>query len=497
MKESEFAVAADQALPLTDASPRPLSTSAGAKLRGRMGVSEVALSVVAFASPLTTAWGYLPFVIYFAGLGAPLTFLVATAILLVFSVGYVRMSRFSPTPGAFYSIIATGLNKPLGLGAAFLAALGYLLIGTGVYTFFGIVSTDLIASFGGPEIAWYWGTLLCIAVVALFGYVGVEFAAKTLVFLMIIEVAVVVIFDIAVAVQGGADGLSAEPFSIGTFFEGQVGLGIMYAMVMFIGFEASAIYREEARDPEKTIPRATYISVLFIGLFNAVAVWAVIMSVGPDNAVQAATDDPAGMFPGGYVDFIGSTAKDVASVLVITAVFASCLSTHNVFTRYLYNLGVDRALPASLGKAHPEQRSPYIASVTATCISTVFVLGVIISRGDPSAYYGSVAGIGSLSVLFIMLLASIAVPLYFRNHKTSGGNRLWAEKIAPLLAALGLGAIVAMALANANDFLVATTGMSIFFIACIVSVFLAGVVIALVLKTRRPESFARIGRQAD
>jgi hypothetical protein len=60
------------------------------KLRGRMGVAEVMLTVLAFSSPLTVAWGYLPFVIVFAGIGAPVSFLVAGVILLFFSVGYGR-----------------------------------------------------------------------------------------------------------------------------------------------------------------------------------------------------------------------------------------------------------------------------------------------------------------------------------------------------------------------------------------------------------------------
>ena len=102
------------------------------QLRGHMGVVEVALSVLAFSSPLTTAWGYLPFVIFFAGVGAPMAFLVAMVVLMLFSVGYVTMSRGIPNPGAFYSFIAHGLNKSLGLGSAFLATIGYFLLISGV-----------------------------------------------------------------------------------------------------------------------------------------------------------------------------------------------------------------------------------------------------------------------------------------------------------------------------------------------------------------------------
>lgn len=462
-----------------------------------MGAPEVSLSVLAFTSPLTTAWGYLPFVIYFAGLGAPVTFIVAAVILAVFSVGYLRMSKHSPNPGAFYSLIAIGLSKPLGLGSAFLATFGYLLLNTGVYAFLGIVVSDTVTSLGGPQISWQWVALFGIALVGVVGYIGIEFAAKTLVVIMSIEIVVVTVFIAAVLFQGGADGISFKPWSLSAFFDGQVGLGIMYAMVMFIGFEATAIYREEAKNPDKTVPRATGVAVAFIGIFNAVATWMLINAVGPDNAVQLSTDDPAHMFPNGYSEFVGTTAKDIASILVIVGVLACTLAIHNVFARYLYNLGVDHALPRALGKAHPKMGSPHNASVSATALSLVLIMAVIITGTDPSAFYGSVAGIGSLCVLFLMVLTSVAVPVYFWKYRTPGGSgSLWAEFVAPSIAAVILAIIVGMALFNATDFLVATPAMSAIFIAGITAVFLAGVAVAIRLKKTRPDSYLRIGRQA-
>lgn len=157
------------------------------KLRGNMGALEVALTVLAFSSPLTVAWGYLPAVIYFGGVGAPISFLVAMALLLLFSVGFVAMSRGIPNPGAFYSFIAHGLHKTLGLGSAFLATLAYLLIISGITAFFGIALDALIEGFGGPSIPWFLLSVGLTVVVGVFGYIGIEFSAKTLAGFMVIR----------------------------------------------------------------------------------------------------------------------------------------------------------------------------------------------------------------------------------------------------------------------------------------------------------------------
>lgn len=467
------------------------------RLRGHMGVLEIALTVMAFASPLTTAWGYLPFVIIFAGIGAPLAFVIAMLLLLVFSVGFVKMSRSIPNPGAFYAFITAGLSRPMGLAGSFLATVAYLLILSGVTAFFGIVSSALIANLtGGFSIPWYVLTFVLIALVAVFGYVGIEVSAKTLSFFLIIEVLLVAAFDFAVVAKGGADGgRSLEPWSWGAFTHGNMALGVMFAIVMFMGFEATAIFREEARDPDKTIPRATYLSVGFIGLFNGVTVWLLIVASGIGESVGLAESDPAGMFPAAYGTYLGVFLKDVTTALVLTSVFASALATHNIFSRYTYNLGVDGALPHRLGAVHKTQGSPYVASVAASLVTAALIAVVAISGTDPGVFYGRAAGVGSLCIMILMFFTMVAVVVHFKRGPSGGTDSKWSTLVAPTIAGLGLLVIIALALANANAFMGSTTGLSIIFIAGIVALFVLGLVIALRLKATKPEVYARLGRR--
>ncbi|MBC7974772.1 MAG: APC family permease, partial [Myxococcales bacterium] len=53
-----------------------------------------------------------------------------------------------------------------------------------------------------------------------------------------------------------------------------------------MGFEATTIYSEEARDPDRTIPLATYASVLLIGCFYSLSVWTVVNGVGIDRLLS-------------------------------------------------------------------------------------------------------------------------------------------------------------------------------------------------------------------
>ena len=84
-----------------------------------LGVIGIVFMVVAAAAPITVVAANFPIIISVSGsLGAPLMILVATAILLLFSVGFSWMTPHVPDAGAFYSYIDRGLGRRAGLQAA-------------------------------------------------------------------------------------------------------------------------------------------------------------------------------------------------------------------------------------------------------------------------------------------------------------------------------------------------------------------------------------------
>ena len=88
--------------------------------------------------------------------------------------------------------------------------------------------------------------------------------------------------------QGGADGLSGASFTPSAVFSpGMFGV-LAFCFAAFMGFESTALYRPEARRPERTIPRATYAAVIFMALFYCLVVWAIIQAFGNEGVIAAA-----------------------------------------------------------------------------------------------------------------------------------------------------------------------------------------------------------------
>jgi amino acid transporter len=301
------------------------------RLGGRLGPAAIVFMVVAAAAPLTVVAGTFPIGIA-AGNGAayPASYVVCTAVLLLFAVGFTAMTRHVPGAGAFYTYVTHGLGRHTGLGAAFLALLSYTAVQGGVYGYIGAAVNDLVTSHGGPNVPWYLYALVMMAVVGTLGYRHIELSGKVLGVLLICEVGIVVVINVAVMGRGGAGGMSTAAFDPGAFFSGAPGIALIFALAGYIGFEATAVFRDEARDPARTIPRATYLALLLIGGFYAVSSWVMVSAWGDEGAVQLATDNPAGMLTETATRYGGSMTGDLVQIFLITSLFAALLSFHNV-----------------------------------------------------------------------------------------------------------------------------------------------------------------------
>jgi len=181
---------------------------------------------------------------------------------------------------------------------------------------------------------------------------------KVLGTLLIAETGILALLAAAILVKGGAHGLSLASFAPAHIVTGGMGSVLALAFGAFIGFEATAIYREEARTPNRTVPRATYVAVGFLGLFYAFISWVIIQAFGNTGAVQAASEDPAGMFFTAMNTYVGSWATDLMRVLIVTSLFARCSPSTTRSPATPTRWRPRARCPASSAASTPSTRAP-------------------------------------------------------------------------------------------------------------------------------------------
>jgi amino acid transporter len=472
--------------PAAPATAAPPADDAGGRgLRGSIGVVGIVFLVVAAAAPLTAIGGALPVMLAIGnGAGNPMAYVVAAVVLLLFSVGYAAMSRHVVDAGAFYAYVSKGLGTPVGVGAAGLALLTYTAIQAAIYGLAGATAQGLSTQYGGPDLPWWVWAFLFMAVVGLLGYRNIDVGTKVLGVLLTLEIGVIAVVAGAVLAQGGADGIDVRSFTPSAFFSGAPGISIMFAVASFIGFEATAIYGEEARNPRRTVPLATYLAVVLIGAFYALSSWAIVLAFGSDGVVAAAQADTAGLVFTAAAEYVSPVVADVMLVLLLTSLFAALLAFHNAISRYLFALGRQGMAPDVLSRTHVRHASPHVGSLAQTGTAFVVVAVFAVAGSDPVLQlFTWMSGLATVSILLLMVLTSVAVLAFFARSRVD--RRTWHTRVAPALGTLGLLGIVGLVLANFTTLISGDAVLATVLLTVIAAAFALGVVVALVRRPRR------------
>lgn len=457
-----------------------------ARLRGSLGVWGIVFIVVAAASPLGVMGGTVPIGIGLGnGAGFPAIFAAGTVILLLFAAGFTALTPYVPNAGAFYSYIGTGLGRRIGFGAAFIALLAYLAEVIAVYGLLGSGAQSLLKSWN-LDIHWaVWAAVACVGV----GYLGhrnIDLSKKVLGVLMIAEVVIVLALDAVVMAKGGESGMSTGLVKPDVVMSGAPGLALLFAFLSFLGFEATAVFRDEAKDPDRTVPRATYIAVVLIGVFYVVSTWALISAFGDSRALDIAENDPGAMLPDATGQYLGTAAVHIVQVLFVTSLFACVLSFHNIVSRYTFTLANRQALPSFFADPHAQHGSPHRASGVETVVALVFIMGAAVIGLDPAnQLYAWFAGATTVGFIILLLGTTLAVLTYFRAQKRAGTLTLGVGRVlvAPGLALLGLLGVFALVLQNLSGLVGDSVPIAIGVLAIIAAAFVGGVALA----SKRPD----------
>jgi amino acid transporter len=440
--------------PSRDATPTEQQAKPpSSRLSGRLGVGGIVFMVIAAAAPLTVIGGNVPIAIGNGpGPGAPVGFVIAGVVLLLFSVGFVTMTPFVTEAGAFFSYVTRGLGTRLGLGTAFVALVAYTAIQVGVYGYLGWAVKDLISFYGGPAAPWWVWSVVVLAIVALLGYRHIELSSKVLGVALVLEISIVVVMDAAIFISGGHSGIDLQSFTPHAATSGPLGIAVLFALTGFIGFEATAVFRDEARDPERTIPRATYLAVVIIGVFYAISCWAIVEAWGAADVTRIAQEsltNGTNLMLDTAAEYVGTVVRDIMQVLLVSSLFACVLSFHNVIARYQFALANKHILPAALGRVHGKQHSPYVSSTVQSITALIFVIAFAIAGLDPLVgVFGSMAGVSTVGMVMLMLLTSIAVPVFFRRNEQHRAGRVLKTYVAPAAAIVGLLASLWLVVSN-------------------------------------------------
>ncbi|MEW1908212.1 APC family permease [Kitasatospora sp. NPDC085895] len=455
---------------------------------------------LATAAPITAMTGNLPVIVGGGnGVHAPAGFLFVTLVLTVFTIGYVAMARHITTAGAFYGYVSHGLGRVVGMASGLLAILAYVVFEASIVGIFAYFGQQAVESQFGVDLPWQVFALAMLAITAILSYFDLEVASKILGVFLVGEVLMLILLAGSVLANGGGpDGLHPSSLNpTGAFAGINAGVGLFFCFWSWIGFESTAMYGEESRNPKRIIPRATLLAVVLLGVLYTFVSWMVLSGNGPAKSLDIATgSSPLDLFLAPAQQYLGHWAVTAFQWLMVTSAFACGMAFHQCASRYLYAIGREGFLHPALGRTHARHGSPYIASFIQTGIALAIIVAFWVTGQDPYVgLYTLTAILGTLALLVVQTLCSFAVIAYFRrNHPES--QHWFRTFTAPLLGGLGMIAAIVLLVMNLDTAAGAASKILFFrFIPWIVAaVFLGGIALGLWMKARSPEKYEVMGR---
>ncbi len=469
----------------------PSGTPSGLARRSLTSTALLFVTVSASA-PMTVIGGSVVATYATTGVrGVPLSFVILTAALAFFTVGYVAMSRHVSHAGPFYAYVAQGLGRVSGVASSLVALLSYNAIQVSLYGLLGAT----MAALAGWGTWWLWA-LAAWLVVAVLGVLHVNINARVMAVLLLCEIVMIVLFDVTGFSHPAGGAVSLDPMQPHSLFVTGIGGVLAFGIAAFVGYESAPVYGEEARGPW-AVARSTFGSLALLGVLYAVSSWALAVAVGADRIVAAARDPSSGIPFSILARQYGPTVAAIANLLLLTSVFGAMLSFHNTVARYIFALSRERVLLPSLGRIGTGSGAgaPIGGSVLQTVFAVVVIAAFAASGSDPVAsLFTWASAIAAIGILLLLLATSLSVIAYFRRRRTVRESA-WRTTVAPLVGSAVILAVLVTTVVNINSLLGTDVSSPLTWILPgIVGVTLVvGMAWGLILRRARPDIYRTVG----
>ncbi len=292
-----------------------------------------------------------------AGNSVWLSFGLSALVAIFTGLSYAELSSMFPKAGAEYEYVLNTFGKRL----AFI--IGWLIILSGV-----IGASTVALGFGGYSNTLFnvpvrIGALILLAALSFILFYGIKESAWFAIVATLIEATgLVFVIFIGLPYFGNVDYFNM-PMGLKGVFEASALIFFAY-----IGFEGVVKLSEETKTPEKTIPKGLMLAILIsIVLYMLVAVSAVSV-MGWEKLSNS--DAP---FADLAFSVLGNKALVVLSVIALFATANTVLMMLLASSRITYGMADSFSLPAVLATLHPSRRTPWVAIISMTGLSMVFV----------------------------------------------------------------------------------------------------------------------------
>ena len=282
--------------------------------------------------------------------------------------------------------------------------------------------------------AWAWSAIF-VAAVFLIMYLGVELSTRVQLTLALVSALALLAFFVKVIVDVGSNNDIVRTFDPSEAPDGWSGIlfGVLYGVLIFVGFETAANLAEETAEPKRSIPRAVLSSVVIVSIFYLIASYAQIAGTGFDLATI--TDPAVAAAPVFFLaapdggGFGSSFILEALIVVVFLDIMAVGLGAAVASTRGIFALARDRRIPGGLASVSRTRGTPVAAIAFVEAVSLLMVgfaefLEGLFALPETPHYFAMflwLSTFGGFSLMVVYGLMALGSFRGLRDHRNMAG----------------------------------------------------------------------------
>jgi len=333
-----------------------------------------------------------------AGTYAPWSFMLAAAVMALTVASYAELStRFPVSAGEAAYVMAAFQSR------RFATAIGLMTVAIGVISSATVTlgSVGYLRQFVDlPQYQFAIAVVVILGGVAAWGILESVLLASLFTLIEVGGLLIVIVAAIRADLPFAA-AITQMPPQDATVLSG-IAFGSLLAFFAFIGFEDLANVVEEARVPDRDIPRAMALTLLISTVLYVLVAAVAVSSV----SVERLSSSPAPLSL--VFREVAGVSPATITAIAIVATLNTVLAQITMAARVIYGLAREHSVPALFARVHPRTGTPLVA--TALVVVSIIPLALLV----PLA---ALAEITALATLVVFALVNLAL-LLLRYRRT-------------------------------------------------------------------------------
>jgi len=415
-----------------------------------IGVAQDTIIGLASSAPAATIAATLAALAATAAYGGGPVIILCGIPMLILANCYRRLNLWNANCGASFEWVGRAINPYLGFLVGWMMLAGCLV---GTISVVVVLSPAVLAVFGASAGS-TWPNILLSTVVTIImltiAVVGIKLTARTQVAIAVVEYVILIGFAILAFVWLLGHHPGTYPITKGWLSlsgingKGDLAAGLLIAVFMYTGWDATVYVNEEVKHRRVNPGRAAVFAVALL----------VIMYTLPQVAFQGVVS-PAKLQANASSGLVyiaqvlaGSGWAKVMAFALFLSVIASTLTGIVIISRIAYGMASHRVLPPILGQVSPRFATPAIGTIIIGVVLIAATWAYLLSSSIANVFSTVVSVTGLLFATFYTLTALAAIAYYRRRIFTNAWDAIMVG-VLPLASAVFLSWVVVKSVISA------------------------------------------------